>query len=238
MYKAMHVALFTKSAVGFVPADNDYLLMSGRLHEALLQLAGTPCSMCKNGAPQFILGARLSALARELGRVPSMLIIRDYRNTETAKGLDGGVWHERLRRAADTSTCSDKQSLNSESLWVYYDLCFTSAIASLGKMALLLKYAHPDLSSANFDNEERLTERLVGEVAVLTPYVPLRFECLVYASVLTRRLRLNGIDAYLVIGIRATPFEAHAWTRIGDRVIGEVPSVTKSLHVIFDGGIL
>jgi len=52
--------------------------------------------------------------------------------------------------------------------------------------------------------------------------------CLDIASACTCLLRLRGLPADVVIGVRASPFAAHAWTELHGRVIGDLVSVTDS----------
>ncbi len=46
-------------------------------------------------------------------------------------------------------------------------------------------------------------------------------KCLAAAATCTSLLRLVGLPATLVIGVRRDPFEAHAWTELEGGVVGE-----------------
>lgn len=52
--------------------------------------------------------------------------------------------------------------------------------------------------------------------------------CLHTASTCTLMLRLRGLPAEVVIGVRGAPFEAHAWTELFGKVIGDRELVTRS----------
>lgn len=58
-------------------------------------------------------------------------------------------------------------------------------------------------------------------------------QCLQRSVVTACLLRNYGIPAHLVIGVRHTPFKAHAWVEVEAEVINDKPYVTQ-LYVVVD----
>jgi hypothetical protein len=56
-------------------------------------------------------------------------------------------------------------------------------------------------------------------------WYPKKALCLQRSAVTTCLLRRRGIDAHMVVGVRAMPFLAHAWVEVGGRVVNDFPRV-------------
>jgi hypothetical protein len=59
-------------------------------------------------------------------------------------------------------------------------------------------------------------------------YYPKKAMCLQRSIVVTWLLRRRGVSAQMVIGIRHTPFYAHAWVEVDGVVVNDRPSVKQS----------
>jgi hypothetical protein len=55
----------------------------------------------------------------------------------------------------------------------------------------------------------------------LAPFAPFQGECLFRAFVLRAYLRLDGLDATWVFGVRTYPFQAHCWLQAGDVLLND-----------------
>jgi hypothetical protein len=51
--------------------------------------------------------------------------------------------------------------------------------------------------------------------------------CLPRAAALTWVLRRHGYPARMAVGYRPSPFDAHAWVELGERVIGDHPGYRR-----------
>jgi hypothetical protein len=58
--------------------------------------------------------------------------------------------------------------------------------------------------------------------------------CLQSAAVATCLLRLRGVAADLVIGVRRMPFTAHAWVEVDQTIVMNGRSNTRSLYTVID----
>lgn len=56
-------------------------------------------------------------------------------------------------------------------------------------------------------------------------WYPKRALCLQRSAVTTCLLRQRGINAHMVVGVRAMPFLAHAWVEVEGRVVNDFPRV-------------
>jgi hypothetical protein len=56
--------------------------------------------------------------------------------------------------------------------------------------------------------------------------------CLQRSVVTARLLRAYGIQAEVVIGFRANPFQSHAWVEIGGRVFRDSPAYQTKMQVL------
>ena len=57
-------------------------------------------------------------------------------------------------------------------------------------------------------------------------------KCLSAAAACTVLLRLRGLPAELVVGVRHAPFDAHAWTELDGQVVGERPETIAAYAVV------
>ncbi len=73
------------------------------------------------------------------------------------------------------------------------------------------------------------TARAVGRARRLFPG---DVRCLSSAATCTALLRLRGLPAQLVIGVRSPPFEAHARTELDGLVINDDVAVTSTYAVV------
>jgi hypothetical protein len=63
-------------------------------------------------------------------------------------------------------------------------------------------------------------------------WLPIRTHCLNYSAALVIMMRLRGIPAQLIVGVRQRPFEGHAWVEIDHIVMG--PPFDRSSFVAID----
>jgi len=56
--------------------------------------------------------------------------------------------------------------------------------------------------------------------------------CLQRSVVTARHLRQYGIEAQVVIGCRAAPFESHAWVEVNGRVVNDSSGYQQKLRVL------
>jgi hypothetical protein len=70
-------------------------------------------------------------------------------------------------------------------------------------------------------------ERTLAAVEHAAVYYPRETMCLHRSAVATWLLRRDAVPAYLVIGIRHTPFYAHAWVEIDGKVVNDRSSVQQ-----------
>ena len=61
-------------------------------------------------------------------------------------------------------------------------------------------------------------------------WYPKKVLCLQRSAVTTYLLRRRGIDAHMVVGVRAMPFLAHAWVEVQGRVVNDFPRVKTFYH--------
>lgn len=57
-------------------------------------------------------------------------------------------------------------------------------------------------------------------------------KCLSSAATSTCLLRLRGLPAQMIIGVRRSPFEAHAWTELDGSVINDDVAETSTYQVM------
>ena len=70
---------------------------------------------------------------------------------------------------------------------------------------------------------ERIVDQIIWAVDEACVWYFARAACLQRSVVATWLLRRHGIDAELVIGYRAIPFESHAWVEVDGRVVNDRP---------------
>jgi len=73
-------------------------------------------------------------------------------------------------------------------------------------------------------------------VSLAAAFVPARILCLERSLVLYHKLRRDGVPAALRMGVRAYPFEAHAWVELEGSPLDEVPDHLKDFAPIFELG--
>ena len=88
-----------------------------------------------------------------------------------------------------------------------------------GELSLLDRAAEAGvpLSSA----QHKLVERVAYAVPIMGLRVPWRSDCVVQALAARRWLARGGVGSSLCIGVRKDEqgFQAHAWLKVGDRVV-------------------
>jgi hypothetical protein len=92
-----------------------------------------------------------------------------------------------------------------------------------------LKYLCACVASWPIRKRERSDSEIVGKVCAAVQqacvWYPKRSLCLQRSAVTACLLRLYGLSAQMVVGIRDMPFMAHAWVQIDDQVINDWPGV-------------
>lgn len=66
----------------------------------------------------------------------------------------------------------------------------------------------------------------------IRPLLPWNCECLEISALITRWMRLAGYPAFLVIGVRTTPFEMHAWCESNGEVVTDVRDIKNFYSVL------
>ncbi|UZK67853.1 lasso peptide biosynthesis B2 protein [Sphingomonas sp. M1-B02] len=100
---------------------------------------------------------------------------------------------------------------------------WAALLAALPLSLFQLRIAPP---SAWFRGDASAPLRPIGELVAaarrfrsMRPYVPGVRRCLPRSLLLLSYLRVLGLDARLVIGVRLFPFDAHSWVQAGDVVL-------------------
>ena len=86
----------------------------------------------------------------------------------------------------------------------------------------------PTLGSQPAHRRDEVARRTCTAVDRARTYYFKRAWCLQRAAASVCMLRLRGIPAELVIGVRKIPFCAHAWTEVGRAVVADPPAVKGS----------
>lgn len=120
------------------------------------------------------------------------------------------------------------------STWL--DLGYATIALAYGRLSLLTKNfagvssvdAPGQVTPPRIDaHQAKLIDRVAFAIPRVARRVPWRADCLVQALAAQSWLRRRGIATTLVFGARkptAADFEAHAWLKVGDRIVigGEV----------------
>lgn len=85
------------------------------------------------------------------------------------------------------------------------------------KAAVGKTHAVPDAAAAR----ERKLLRVAGSFAVASGIIDTHGRCLPWSLAIAHRLLSLGITPLLVLGVRLTPFAAHAWVQVGGTLINE-----------------
>jgi len=65
------------------------------------------------------------------------------------------------------------------------------------------------------------TQAVCSAFDIACCFYPRQALCLQRSSVLVRMLRLNGIEAQMLIGAQKLPFKAHAWVEVDGHIIND-----------------
>jgi len=76
-------------------------------------------------------------------------------------------------------------------------------------------------------------EAVADAVELACSFYPRRAFCLLRSSVLTRLLRQRGIRAEMVIGVRRSPLEAHAWVEVNGSVLNDRAPI-RTMYAVLD----
>lgn len=120
-------------------------------------------------------------------------------------------------------------------------LWFLLAYASLLGMDVMLRLSGfdrfhqlirrwPRWTRANVD--VTAAARIRAAVDQAANFYPKRAWCLQRSAATTCLLRLRGLPAHLVIGVRRMPFAAHAWVELEGRIVNDDPRVCRAFDVI------
>ncbi len=96
-----------------------------------------------------------------------------------------------------------------------------------GYQALKRRLARYQVSDASGEVGAELQSRILAAIDRAAVVYPRRAMCLQRSAVMTWLLRRHGIAADMVIGIRHTPFYAHAWVEVQGRVVSDAPQVKE-----------
>lgn len=109
------------------------------------------------------------------------------------------------------------------------------AILGLGLFDIVLSYRSLETlcsavrswpaKSLHVVNESTVIAQVSCAVDRASVWYPKKALCLQRSAVTTCLLRQHGIRAYMVVGVRAMPFLAHAWVEVEGRVINDFPRV-------------
>jgi len=87
----------------------------------------------------------------------------------------------------------------------------------------------PPVASRPRGTPEQLARRFLR----LRGFIPASGRCLPASLLLINFLRLSGVAADLVIGVRTHPFEAHCWVETGGKVLNDEIGYCRSFSPIF-----
>ena len=79
---------------------------------------------------------------------------------------------------------------------------------------------------------QRAIEDVIWSVDEACVWYVKRAACLQRSVVATWLLRRNGIEAEMVIGCRALPFESHAWVEVDGCVVNDRPQYQRAFSVL------
>ncbi|WP_116141355.1 lasso peptide biosynthesis B2 protein [Trinickia diaoshuihuensis] len=150
--------------------------------------------------------------------------ISDYR-TMTFETFDTGAWGSRTlgrRSVSRFETIPFLQIIKSVAMLKAFGF---SALLSLERLRPLPRNS---LAAREIDLRKVLERYLSASM-----WSPFPVTCLPLSFSLTTHLRHANIPAQLVIGVRPTPFVAHAWVEIDKRVYGDEQNLKKSYGEIF-----
>jgi hypothetical protein len=84
----------------------------------------------------------------------------------------------------------------------------------------------------NSSNQAEQIHSLRTAVDLACVLYPKPVLCLQRSVATALLLRLNGIDARLLIGVRMTPFKSHAWVEVDGRPINDKPYMREIYQVL------
>lgn len=117
--------------------------------------------------------------------------------------------------------------------------CLLALIDSVMKLAGFARYhrlvrAWPTVGIASANERPRLlAESCVAVNRARALYIR-QVHCLQRAAALVCLLRLRGVRAHLVVGVRKFPFYAHAWAEVDGDVVNDTPSLRTEYGVILE----
>jgi hypothetical protein len=80
--------------------------------------------------------------------------------------------------------------------------------------------------------DEQTTPRICAAVAEACVWHVRKIHCLERSVVATWLLRLHGVPAELIIGVRYVPVQSHAWVEVQGQVVNDRPQYQKFFQVL------
>jgi len=80
--------------------------------------------------------------------------------------------------------------------------------------------------------DRNVVERICSTVDKASLYCLRHVGCLRRSAVTTCLLRFRGVPAQLVIGVRKSPFESHAWVEVSGQVVSDHTNVRQYYSVV------
>ena len=177
-------------------------------------------------------------LSQELGAETPALVVYDYRGRKPGRGLDAFSWQDRfgliVREIDGSAADTVERRTYPQTLYVYWKLVLFGFLCRIGHTRPAISGFAKKTKQRPTNGQEKTIANVVRHINRCMPFVPFQIECLPYAAALGSILRAKGIDAYLVIGVRSIPFEAHAWIEVEGKIVGERPGLRQDLNVLFD----
>lgn len=151
-------------------------------------------------------------------------LIADYR-TMRFETFDTGSWGSRTLGYRGTS--------NLELLPLARIVGAAISLKFLGMDALLALDRLLLRQTGKFKPEATNPTGIIDKYLHASLWSPIRITCLPLSFSVVAELIRNNIPAQLVIGVRPTPFVAHAWVEIDQRVCGDDPTLKDCYGEIY-----
>ncbi|HEX6098732.1 MAG TPA: lasso peptide biosynthesis B2 protein [Thermoanaerobaculia bacterium] len=138
--------------------------------------------------------------------------------------------HGALRRCCEAD-CASRSGIFL-SAFAYAVLVVVDLLMKFGGFRRLHRFVQKFPVRRRTREDEQTAHRICGAVDRAASLYVKRAWCLQRSVVAVCLLRLAGYPAELVIGARRTPFYAHAWAEIGDRVVNDETGVQTYYGVL------
>ena len=139
--------------------------------------------------------------------------------------FDTGTWGNRTLTKHKTSRCDSRSLFRIVASAISLKFFGFTALSVLER----IRPRSPVFAASLTKDFSGVIDKYLGAAM----WSPFRITCLPLAFSLVACLRKSNIPAQLVIGVRPTPFVAHAWIEIDGNVYGDDPHLTKSYGEIY-----